>query len=210
MVDPVAGCADWCSGWCRVVALDLDLQHEDAQQWYAAKREYLPRTRTHHTRSGGLHLLFKPMSRIGNTANKLGPHVDTRGLGGYIIWWPASGFEVRHVDILEAVPAWVIEAFHKAPDPPTSLPMRRTTSDALQRAKLEGIIRTIARASEGERNHLTFWGACRLAEMVAEHALTQTDAIEIVVECAARAGLPRNEALRTAQSAFQNQSRKTR
>jgi hypothetical protein len=68
--------------------------------------------------------------------------------------------------------------------------------------KLDGIIRTIVNAREGERNHVTFWGARRLAEMVAQATLSQQEAIAIVVEAARRAGLPYREALRTARSAF--------
>jgi hypothetical protein len=45
------------------------------------------------------------------------------------------------------------------------------------------------------------------AEMVAQSALSRSDAIAIAVEAASRSGLSRSEALRTTQSAFQNQFR---
>jgi hypothetical protein len=185
--------------------IDVDLQHEEAQQWYS--RANLPLTRTHVTRSGGRHLLFQPNEKVGCSAGKIWPHVDTRGLGGYIIFWPAEGYELLHRQVLAPVPDWIIERLNPPP-PPVPPPSKRLpmTSDQAQR-KLDGIIRTIARANEGERNHIAFWGACRLAEMVADTTISRDDAIAITIEAASRAGLPHNEARRTAQSAFQNRFR---
>ena len=184
----------------KFVALDIDLQHAEAQQWYG--RANLPVTRTHVTRSGGRHLLFKPHEGVGCTAGKIWPHIDTRGLGGYIIWWPASGFEVLHADALAPVPEWMLAKLRTEPPLPSTRP--QPLSSQLAQRKLDEIIRTIATAREGERNHVTFWGACRLAEMVGQDALSRSDAIAITIEAAARAGLSRTEALRTAQSAFRN------
>jgi hypothetical protein len=188
----------------RFCVLDLDLQHVEAQTWYDEHHGELPLTRMHVTRSGGRHLLFKASSQVGCSAGKLAPHVDTRGVGGYIIWWPAHGHEVLHAQSLQPVPAWIIEALHVRPKVVPYRPRHPLrTSENVQR-KLDGIIRSVAFAHEGQRNQLCFWGACRLAEMVADGALTRNDAIDIAVEAASRAGLPHNEARRTAESAFRN------
>jgi hypothetical protein len=183
----------------KFVVVDADLQHVEAQDWYG--RANLPDTRTHITRSGGRHLLFRSHDEFRCSAGKIWRHIDTRGLGGYVIWWPAEGLEVLHAGTVAEVPSWIIAKLNPPPPPPSSTPP--LTSDRAQH-KLDGIIRTIATAHEGERNRLAFWGACRLVEMVAQNALSRDDAVAIAVEAASRAGLPRHEALRTARSAFQN------
>jgi hypothetical protein len=188
----------------KFVVIDVDLQYVEAQEWYG--RANLPVTRTHITRSGGRHILFKANSRVGCSAGKIWPHVDTRGTGGYIIWWPANDLEVLHPDKLADVPDWIIAKLNPPEPEPvySAVTADKLTSDQAQR-KLDGIIRAVANACEGERNHVTYWGACRLAEMVADGSIGRDHAIGIITESAGRAGLPRHEALRTAQSAFRKQ-----
>jgi Bifunctional DNA primase/polymerase, N-terminal/Primase C terminal 2 (PriCT-2) len=128
----------------KFVVVDLDLQHEDAQKWLEDNRHRLPLTRTHSTRSGGKHFLFAPHDAVKCSTSKLGPHIDTRGRGGYIIWWPACGLEVLHGGVLAPVPEWILEAFK----PKTSEASSRTwqphddddevIADALERIPADG------------------------------------------------------------------------
>jgi hypothetical protein len=178
----------------RFVVVDVDLQHREAQEWYA--RANLKVTRIHLTRSGGRHILFQPHDGVRNSQGKIWPHVDTRGRGGYIIWWPAEGFEVINAGMLAPVPNWIVRKLN----PPAPNKPRRCESFKSSDGKLAGILRAIARAQEGTRNSVTFWGACRLAEMVAAGALSDSQALALIIEAASRAGLPPTEATRTAQS----------
>jgi hypothetical protein len=184
----------------RFVVVDADLQHEDARQWLEDNRSRLPLTRTHTTRSGGRHWLFAPNDQIKCSAGRLGPHIDTRGVGGYIIWWPAHGLKVLHAKVFAPVPDWVLEAFKPAPI--IHFPAPVVSSPAFARRKFNGIIRTIAGARVGERNTVGFWGACRFAEMVRLGELGRNDAIEITIEAAGRTGMTRAEAQALIKSAF--------
>jgi hypothetical protein len=187
----------------KFVVVDVDLQHSQAQEWFASAS--LPPTRTHFTRSGGRHLLFRPHAQVRCTAGKIWPHVDTRGHGGFIIWWPACGFEVFHRDLLAPVPDWILQALRPRQTPePTATAILSIGKNP--EGKIAGIIRAVAGAPEGERNRLTFWGACRLAELVAQNLIDRSLAVDLVVEAASRTGIPRAEAWRTAQSAFRSSS----
>jgi Bifunctional DNA primase/polymerase, N-terminal len=184
----------------KFVVVDLDLQHDAAHEWLDAECLRLPLTRTHITRSGGQHLLFRPHAGVTCTTSKLGPHVDTRGTGGYIIWWPAAGFNVLHGREIAAVPDWIIDALK--PTPLTVAPLVPRRSVGSSERCIDGLIRTIALAAEGERNAKTFWGACRFAELVRDGGISSDEAYSFIIEAAGRNGLPHCEAAQTARSAF--------
>jgi Bifunctional DNA primase/polymerase, N-terminal len=192
----------------RMCVVDLDLQHASAREWLAANQDVLPATRTHHTRSGGQHLLFQAHPEVKSTASKIAKHVDTRGSGGYIVWWPGEGLGVENPDALADVPAFILDAL-KTPErdaQPAPAAGRRERKHDLREIvinnTIDSVVRTIATASEGARNSLTYWGACRLAELVYHGAIDREDAMALVVEAASRTGLPAFEARLTALSAF--------
>jgi hypothetical protein len=180
----------------KFVVVDCDLQHREALGWYFDHAVRLV-TRKHATRSGGKHLLFKPDDRVGCSAGKIHPHIDTRGKGGYIIWWPAEGLEVLHGRVLAELPELIVERLIREPDP-IPIPTRPVTRKSAKR-QLDGIIGAIATAPEGQRNSFLHWGACRLSELVQQSILTAGDAFVLAVEAGSRTGLPYAEVSRTAK-----------
>jgi hypothetical protein len=196
-------------------AVDIDsARHDEAGAWLERNRARLPETRQHQTISGGLHLIFKHPG-LGNTTSKLARGVDTRGDGGYIIWWPAHlGLGAKHKLVpSEPVPPWLVGAL----SPPRVIPFRRAVppmlkprhNDEATRRKLEGLIAAVADAREGERNSLTFWGACRITEMIDSGELSAAEAssaLTALAVAAERTGLAPFEIRRTIQSALRQQA----
>ena len=80
-------------------ALDIDsVKHPEAGDWL---RQWEPiDTRRHQSRSGGSHLLFRHEPGLSNQQSYPVAGVDIRADGGYIIWWPAAGFEIRDFPII--------------------------------------------------------------------------------------------------------------
>jgi bifunctional DNA primase/polymerase-like protein len=189
----------------KFVVIDLDLQHVEALSWFETNDARLPLTRTHVTGSGGRHLLFKPNSKVGCTTSKLGPHIDTRGFGGYVIWWPACGLDVLHPQTLAEVPRWALDALAPAPTNVIPFPRPNRISSANNSdARVQGLVATVANAREGERNSLLFWAAMRIYDMLALRELDRVagaDALAALAEAAFRIGLARTEIMRTIASA---------
>jgi hypothetical protein len=174
--------------------LDIDVKHPQAKTWWQNNRHRFPRTRAHRTRSGGLHLLFKHDDRVRCTASKIALGVDTRAAGGYVIWWPATGLSILSYASPASWPEWLLSELRPKVRPST--PVVRVPDHHF----IGKLMRLVAGASEGERNSLTYWAACRAGEMVASGLLNADAAAAVIVEAATRAGLPRAEAERTARS----------
>jgi hypothetical protein len=166
--------------------------------------------------------LFKPTG-LGNSASKIAPHVDTRGRGGYIIWWPANGFRVEHPDELTEMPAEIVAALRPAPAAPVkrheeaSQKSARGLSPAavnrfieyaheiemgLVDARIDGLIGAVVSARDGSKNNTLYWAGRRLQEMVADELITEAYARELLHEAARHTGLSERRICSTVRSAF--------
>lgn len=96
--------------------LDIDPRH-NGHVWWQRHRHRLPKTWTHHTGGGGLHILFQHVDPVSNTQSAIAEGVDTRGTGGYLIWWPAHGCTAQERAIAPW-PAWLLQALTRKTEPP--------------------------------------------------------------------------------------------
>ena len=96
-----------------LVVIDIDIRADrTGMDWLNLNADALPETRTHKTRSGGLHLVFRAPEGIPirNSAGRLAPGVDVRGDGGYVILPPSPGYEIADQTDPAEMPRWLIKA----------------------------------------------------------------------------------------------------
>jgi hypothetical protein len=177
-------------------ALDLDAKHASAREWWRANRPRLPETKTHRTRSGGLHLIFQHAPGLRCWTSRPAMGIDGRADGGYIIWWPATGLPVLRHAPPTPWPDWLLPDLR-----PSSLPARSESRAMVpDDYALAALVRKVAGATEGERNTITFWAGCRAGEMAASGLIGADTAAAVIANAALLAGLSPAEADGTAWS----------
>jgi len=194
-----------------IVVLDLDggagLKSFAAEEGRDADSIETP---TATTPRGGLHLITSAGGvAYRNSVRVNGKGVDLRTAGGYIVL-PSAGSGrawIKPLSIpLAPAPAWVRPAEAHEGNAPTVTPQAAVPLSTFARYavdnSLRAIARHVARAPEGARNSLLFWGSCRFAEYARAGLLDPAFAAELLALAAARAGLPDAEARRTIESGF--------
>ena len=103
------GCATGPSG---VAVIDTDNKPEGNGENTLRGLPTLTPTRMARTAGGGIHRFY--WGEVGNTVGKIGPHVDTRGVGGYVVLAPSRTPKGHYVWLnhakLARIDAWIIEA----------------------------------------------------------------------------------------------------
>lgn len=159
----------------------------------------------------GEHLYFTAPAgvRLKCSANRLGPHIDTRAWGGYVVApasvTPDGAYEVADDTPVAPLPGWLAERLTE-PDRPAAVdltPVRDGTRAA--RTALERECAVVAAAAEGGpdgRNNTLHRSACKVARFVAWGDLPR-DVAERAIQGAGEAtGLPPAECRTTIRSAM--------
>jgi Bifunctional DNA primase/polymerase, N-terminal len=110
------------TGPTRLLVIDLDIPREGhSADWrleedsVLIRGHRLPRTFSVATPSGGRHLYFSAVGcSMGNTAGGLAKHIDTRGIGGYVVG-PGSVLSSGYYRIVTPssvaeLPDWIADA----------------------------------------------------------------------------------------------------
>jgi Bifunctional DNA primase/polymerase, N-terminal len=209
-------------GPSRLVVVDLDTHGRLPEDWrqlpgirdgrdvLAQLAEWAgqpwPSTYMVATVSGGWHLYFAAPEggEIRNSASRLGPLVDVRAAGGYVV---AAGSVVdgKPYELLDdgdtvPLPAWIRQLLA----PVVTASAAAGTRPAPPGARLQGLLATARSGQAGDRNNPLYWASRRAAEMITAGEITRGDAEEALIAAALEAGLRGGEpeARRTFASAM--------
>lgn len=202
-----------------LVVLDIDPEHGGNESFSQILDGKAPVAATVvvNTGAGGRHLWFAhPGHPIRNSAGQLGPGLDVRGDGGYVIAPPsvhASGgcytFATTSAD-LAPMPQW-IEAGSALSTPPAD---RSTTWTSDPRpwalAALKGEAARVRAAAVGSRNATLNRAAFALGGIAAAGHLPKEDAAAALVQAGLAVGLTVRETHATVKSGLQAGARSPR
>lgn len=175
-----------------VLAVLLD-QHGDG--W--------PDTYSVRTPTNGTHLYFlaPPGPEVRNSAGRLGPMIDVRATGGYVVGAGSTTSAGAYVCVNDRAPAplpgWLADLLTPRPAPGTAPPRPAPGAPAGMTpsvwARLRGLVETVLSAPHGQRNNALHWAACRAGGMVAAGLLDEDTAFGVLSEAALSAGLDPRE-----------------
>jgi hypothetical protein len=197
-----------------LVVLDIDPQHGGERTLGSLLGQHpdLGAVRTIRTGSGGRHLYFAhPGGTVHNDAGKrLGPGLDVRGDGGYVIAPPSrhAGGGIYRVaangGLIPDLPDWMVTLVNPPEPARTSFPRPPVGNRAAwAQAALNGELEKLHGAKEGARNDTLNRVAYRLGRLVASGVLAEPEVENLLVSAAIASGLDGREAMRTARSGLQ-------
>ncbi len=192
-------------GPSRLVVLDLDTHGTLPEDWRLpgirdgkdvlaqicewAGQDW-PATHTVATPSGGWHLYFRAPDdvEIRNSASLIGPMVDVRARGGYVIGQCSiiggRAYEAVDADDPAPLPPWIASLLTRRPSAG-----RPRSSHGTASGRLRGLVAMVRDAQPGDRNGPLYWASCRAAEMIAAGEVEPDAAEEHLVAAALEAGL---------------------
>jgi hypothetical protein len=188
----------------------------------------LPPTVAVRTGSGGYHLFYRapPERTVRNSAGKLGPKLDVRSTGGYVVAPPSIHPNGRPYAFLPGcapwemppagAPAWLIDLLDPpaVPRPLNFAPCPARSAHRFDRseksggpeayalAALRNAVARVEDAGNGHRNHTLNAEAFSLARLVVDGSLSAPRFLDELAGAALRAGLGSKEVSATITSAL--------
>jgi hypothetical protein len=185
----------------------LDVDGEEGHESLVNMGHGYPFTLTQYTPSGGVHFLFRHLPGLGNTASSIGPKLDSRGDGGYIVVAPSivNGREYRWAGKGEPqpIPGWLVVKVRK-PEPRPRRPIAAAERSHYAARALTLACDRVASAGEGCRNDTLNREAFSLGTLVGAGMLGEQDVRNHLEEAALACGLTEREIASTLDRAVRD------
>jgi hypothetical protein len=193
-----------------LVAIDIDRRGGGDRTLADLVRQHERLAKTLAVQTGdGVHLYFQhPGRRVPNDASRrLGPGIDIRGDGGYVLAPPSLHRNGRrYAAIDETMPPAVMPAWLQDLVVPPALPPAVRPDDLIgdhaewARAALKNEAAAVRAGQVGERNTILNRSAFSLGQIVAGGGLERAVVERVLVDCAVSSGLTEREARMTITS----------
>lgn len=170
-----------------LLALDVDVKNIEKNGLETLERlrkigKVLPPTTTQTTATGGIHFIYATPQPVRNNASKIGPGLDIRGDGGYLVGGGSivNGKEYR-IDSrsLNTTPQWLLEACGQARDEKPQAHIKIAGVNE-ERAKARGskYLSELPPVSAGSRNQEAY----RVAAMLKDYGTSQEDTFILMMD----------------------------
>ena len=195
-----------------LVVIDIDPAHGGTESLAALvdrHGSFHDDTRTVRTGGGGWHFYFRhPGGSVRNDAGRrLGPGIDVRGDGGYVLAPPSLHASGSRYSIeggtrpVAELPNWLVERLTREPSRPAFPPPEAgTVPDRWAERALTGELERLHATPEGSRNDTLNRIAFRLGQIVGAGGLDEDRVSSVLVEGAQAIGLSEREATLTVRS----------
>ena len=195
--------------------LDVDTHHDGDNSLAKIEVDHgpLPLTVEASTPRGGRHLYWRwnvEDPEIRNSAGRVGPGLDVRGEGGFVVVPPSMLADGRGYHWIKngaraftTAPAWLVNLALPPPPPPRSEPKPLSGDvDSYCAAAITSELKYLAEVKEGQRNDQLNRSAFAVAQFVAAGVVPEDWARQQLEVNAVGVGLTALEARRTINSAF--------
>jgi hypothetical protein len=109
------------------------------------------------------------------------------------------------IAVIPGAEAVIVPTPDRFQPPPRPIALNHSGEDDFNGRAIEGLIRSVAQAGNGNRNSMLYWASRCMARKVALHAIDQETARDLLEEAAQAAGLQPNEAAATVRSGLRHE-----
>lgn len=200
-----------------IMVIDVDPRNggPDSLAKLASKGQILTPCPRARTGNGGWHYIYRYQPGIINSKSKLGPGVDIKTTGGYIVAAPswiaksedgAGGsyvWEVSPLDVaVPRLPIWVSARMQPRPDALRPTTFAPPTFSGSGQDPVAHLVQFVQKAGLGTRNDRLYWSACRAGELIRSHKVGESATVNRLFQAALACGLDGKESMKTINSAF--------